>query len=173
MGSPLFEDVAFVYRQQRKLAEAAAQQLDDTQFFHTLDPGSNSIAVIMKHVGGNLRSRWTHFLRSDGEKADRNRDGEFVAADESRDDIMRVWSEGWQALEATLASLTPADLEHTVTIRGEPHTVIQALLRNLAHSAHHAGQIVLLAKALARDEWRTLSIPRPGAERQLQNYWVR
>ncbi len=173
IGSQIIEDVVFVYRQQRSLAEAAALQIDDAQFFQVSDPESNSVAVIMKHVGGNLRSRWTDFLASDGEKPDRNRAGEFVTENSPRADIMRTWNEGWQRLENTLAALTPEDLAGTVTIRGEPHTVIQALLRNLAHASHHAGQIVLLAKSLAGAEWRSLSIPRGDSTRVAGNFWVR
>jgi uncharacterized protein DUF1572 len=137
-----------------------------------LDPESNSIAAIMKHVGGNLRSRWTDFLASDGEKPDRNRPGEFEAANQTRQEIIGIWHTGWQALENTLASLGEADLERRVTIRGEAHTVQQALVRNLAHTSHHAGQIVYLSKLLARGQWQTLSIPR-NAGQPAQNYWVR
>ncbi|MGH7468545.1 MAG: DUF1572 family protein [Longimicrobiales bacterium] len=167
----MLDDIAFVYRQQRRLAEAALQQLNDAQFFHVADPESNSIAVIVKHVGGNLRSRWTDFLTADGEKADRNRAGEFVTTNQSRSDIMSIWSLGWQRLEDTIASLSPADLQSTVTIRGEPHSVFQALVRNLAHSSHHAGQIVFLAKTLAGDSWRNLSIPRAGDANITGNFW--
>src|SRR5262245_13115098 len=155
-ASQLVEDVAYVYRQQRQLAEAAALQVDDSQFFQTLDSESNSIATIMKHVGGNLRSRWTDFLTSDGEKPDRNRPGEFETPKQTRQEILGIWSTGWQALESTLASLSEADLQRTVTIRGEAHTVQQALVRSLAHTSHHAGQIVYLAKLLARGQWQTL-----------------
>ncbi|MGH7459403.1 MAG: DinB family protein [Pseudomonas sp.] len=172
IGSQLLADAAFVYNQQRRLAEAAAQQIDDAQFFQVADRESNSVAVIMKHVGGNLRSRWTEFLTSDGEKPDRNRDGEFITEGENRSDVMRTWNEGWQRLEDTLASLTSADLQRSVTVRGEPQTVIQALLRNLSHASHHAGQIVLLAKSMAGAEWRTLSIPRGDSSRVAGNFWV-
>src|SRR5690606_5792830 len=121
----------------------------------------NSVAVLMKHVGGNLRSRWTGFLTTDGEKPDRDRDSEFaIGPDDSRDRILDRWQEGWRCLEDALRSLDPADLERTVHIRGEPHTVPQALHRSLAHTAQHTGQIVLLAKHLCGSAWRTLSIPR-------------
>jgi hypothetical protein len=172
-GRQLLDDVAFVYRQQRRLAEGALQQIDDAQFFQATDPESNSIAAIVKHVGGNLRSRWTDFLTSDGEKPDRNRDGEFETANQTRAEIMDVWNQGWRQLEITLAALETADLERTVTIRAEPHSVVQALVRNLAHAAHHAGQIVFLAKSLAGPGWRTLSIPRAGSTRVVGNFWVR
>jgi hypothetical protein len=171
IGTHALQDIAFVFRQQRRLAEAAAQQLDDEQFFHAPNEEANSVAVIMKHVGGNLRSRWTDFLTTDGEKPDRNRDGEFVVAGESRASVMQTWNEGFARLETTLQMLTAADLARTVTIRGEPHTVLQALIRNLAHTSHHAGQVVHLAKIIARDAWLTLSIPRGGAQ-VLGNFWV-
>lgn len=149
------------FHAQRTLAEKAAAQVDDGALFATLDPESNSIAVVMQHVGGNLRSRFTDFLTSDGEKPDRDRDGEFVTiAGETRDDVMVRWEAGWRALERTLATLRPEDLLRTVTIRGEPMLVVQALGRALAHVAQHAGQVVLLAKHHAREGWQTLSIPR-------------
>jgi hypothetical protein len=171
IASQLVGDAAYAYRQQRRLAEAAAQQVNDSQFFQTFDAESNSIATIMKHVGGNLRSRWTDFLTSDGEKPDRNRPGEFETANQTRQEITDTWNTGWLALESALASLGKDDLERTITIRGEPH-VLQALMRNLAHTSHHAGQIVYLAKLLARGQWQTLSIPR-GQEQPGHNYWVR
>ena len=170
--SPVVASIAFVFAQQRKLAEGAAQQVDDAQFFHTLAPEANSIAILMKHVGGNLRSRWTDFLTSDGEKPDRNRDGEFVITNDTRSDIMRIWNTGWTQLETTLASLRGDDLGKTVTIRAEAQTVTQALTRSLAHASHHAGQIVLLARALAGDHWQTLSIPRNKSQRVAGNFWV-
>jgi hypothetical protein len=171
-GRQLLDDIAFVFGQQRRLAEAAELQVNDRQFFASPDTNTNSIAIIMKHVGGNLRSRWADFLRSDGEKPDRNRDGEFLTENASRADILRIWNNGWQTLETTLAALEPADLERTVFIRGEPHLVTQALLRNLAHAAHHSGQIVFLAKVMAGPNWKTLSIPRGGSAATLGNFWV-
>ena len=171
-GKQWIADAAHVFNQQRRLAEGAAKQVDDEAFYRALDPESNSIAVIMKHVGGNLRSRWTDFLISDGEKPDRNRDGEFITDGESRADIMRTWNDGWQRLEDALKSLQPDDLTRTVTIRGEPCSVIQALLRNLAHASHHCGQIVFLAKAMAQSDWQTLSIPRGGSARVAGNFWA-
>ena len=168
----ILASIAFVFGQQRKLAEGAARQVDDTQFFHSPAPDANSIAVIMKHVGGNLRSRWTDFLTTDGEKPDRNRNGEFIITNESRADIMRMWENGWSQLEKTLASLRADDLHKTVTIRGEPHTVDQALTRSLAHASHHAGQIVLLARILAGEQWQTLSIPRDTTQRVRGNFWT-
>lgn len=172
IGKPLLADLQFVYRQQRRLAEAAAEQVDDQAFFHAADQSANSIAVIMKHVGGNLVSRWTDFLTTDGEKPDRNRDGEFIVAGDTRADVMRTWNQGWERLEGTLAALHAEDLARTVTIRGEAHTVVQALIRNLAHAAHHAGQIVLAARTLAGADWQSLSIPRAGSTGVRGNFWV-
>ncbi|HSL69175.1 MAG TPA: DUF1572 family protein [Longimicrobiales bacterium] len=172
LGTHILQDIALVYRQQRRLAEAAARQLDDEQFFHAPTPDANSVAVIMKHVGGNLRSRWTDFLTSDGEKPDRNRDGEFMVEGESRASVMQTWDDGFASLEGALSALTAADLARTVTIRGEPHTVVQALIRNLAHTSHHAGQVVHLAKMLTGSAWLTLSIPRGGSKQVLGNFWV-
>ena len=172
LGRHVLDDIAFVFAQQRRLAEAAALQINDTQFFATPDGLTNSIAVMMKHVGGNLRSRWSDFLNSDGEKPDRNRDGEFVAEKASRADILQIWNNGWQTLESTLGTLQPEDLQRTVLIRGEPHTVTQALVRSLAHASHHAGQIVFLAKVMSGPGWKTLSIPRGGSAQVLGNFWV-
>ena len=149
------------FRAQRTLAEKAAAQVDDRGMFAALDAGSNSIAVVMQHVGGNLRSRFTDFLTSDGEKPDRDRDGEFLTiVGQTRVDIMAKWESGWRALERALEMLRPEDLVRTVTIRGEPMLVVQALGRALAHVSQHAGQVVLLAKHQAGERWQTLSIPR-------------
>lgn len=145
----------------REQVERAAAQVDDAAFFATPGAEDNSIAVIMKHMGGNLRSRFTDFLTSDGEKPDRDRDAEFeIAAGETRAKVEARWREGWDTLFAALDALTPDDLGRTVLIRGEPHTVLQALERQQTHHAYHAGQIVLLAKHLAGADWKTLSIPR-------------
>ena len=149
------------FRAQRTLVERAIAQVDERALFATLDAESNSIAIILQHMGGNLRSRFTDFLTSDGEKPDRDRDGEFLTiAGAARADIEARWNVGWQVLTRTLESLTPADLLRTVTIRGESMLVVQALGRSLAHMAQHAGQVVLLAKHLAGERWQTLSIPR-------------
>ena len=149
------------FRAQRTLAEKAVAQVGDGEMFATLDPESNSIAVVMQHVGGNLRSRFTDFLTSDGEKPDRDRDGEFLTiVGETRADVLARWDAGWRALERTLETLRAEDLLHTVTIRGERMLVVQALGRALAHVAQHAGQVVLLAKHRAGERWQTLSIPR-------------
>jgi hypothetical protein len=161
LGEALLAELRERFRQQRTLAERAAAQVDDAAFFATLDEESNSIAVVMQHMGGNLRSRFTDFLTTDGEKPDRQRDAEFERTDgTTREDVMARWSAGWGALERTLDLLGPDDLLRTVTIRGEPMPVIQALGRALAHQAQHAGQVVLLAKHRAGAGWTTLSIAR-------------
>jgi hypothetical protein len=151
-------------RQLRKLksqADQAIAQTTDEHLFATLDPESNSIAVIMKHVAGNMRSRWTNFLTSDGEKPHRERDLEFeIEPADTRDAVVSVWNAGWDLLFQAIASLTPADLASTVTVRAEPHSVLEAISRQTTHYAAHVGQIVLLAKHYAGPRWRTLSIPR-------------
>ena len=149
------------FDKQRIAAERAMAQVDDDAFFATLGEDENSIAIIAKHMSGNLRSRFRDFLTSDGEKPDRNRDGEFeVSEDETRAGVMAQWTAGWSTLDTALRALSAADLARTVYIRGEGASALQALLRALAHQAQHAGQIVLLARHLAGTRWRTLSIPR-------------
>jgi hypothetical protein len=159
-GSLQLSDALREFNNQRKLAERALAQLADDEFFRSLGDDENSIAIIVKHVGGNLRSRWTDFLTTDGEKPDRNRDGEFEPDASSRDDVMQIWSNGFAALEATLQSLEPDDLLATVRIRGEPLTAVQALHRSLAHTAQHVGQIILLARHWRGPQWQTISMPR-------------
>jgi len=160
------QDLEHEFRRLKTLAEEAAAQLDDDGFIPTLGDGDNSIPVLMKHIGGNLRSRWTDFLTTDGEKPDRHRDREFHIGDaESHDDIRKIWELGWAALFEALGSLRPDDWERTVFIRREPHTVRQASYRSLGHIAYHVGQIVLLAKHHAGESWRTLSIPRGETEK--------
>jgi hypothetical protein len=145
----------------RRTAERAMAQIDDRAFFAAPDPATNSVAITVKHLGGNLRSRFTDFLTTDGEKPDRDRDAEFVVGPEdTRERLLAAWARGWAALEEALAALAPADLARTITIRGEPHTVVGALGRSLAHAAYHVGQIVLLAKHYAGPAWTTLTIPR-------------
>jgi len=144
----------------KKLAEKAFEQISDEEFFTMIDAESNSIAAIAKHVGGNLRSRWRDFLTSDGEKADRNRDAEFIAETDSRDSIMRIWNAGWSVLFETLESLRTEDLGKIVQIRAEQFTVVRALNRSLTHTAYHVGQIVFLAKHLCETNWKTLSVPK-------------
>ncbi|HYP49381.1 MAG TPA: DinB family protein [Pyrinomonadaceae bacterium] len=149
------------FQNYKKLAEKSFEQISDEEFFRTLNDESNSIATIAKHIAGNLRSRWTEFLTADGEKPDRNRDSEFVAFEnDTRKSLLEFWNAGWQAALTTIESLQPADLEKTVKIRGENHTVVEAVNRSIAHTAYHVGQIVFLAKFLRDTDWQTLSIPR-------------
>ncbi len=153
------------FERYKTLADKAIAQVSDEELFTTIDPESNSLAIIMKHVGGNLRSRWTGFLTSDGEKPDRDRDAEFETGQlKTRQAVLEQWEAGWRALAGALAALQPADFGKTVTIRGEPHTVTQAANRSLAHTASHVGQIVFLAKHLCSGEWKTLSIPKRGSK---------
>ncbi|HZD33402.1 MAG TPA: DUF1572 family protein [Candidatus Angelobacter sp.] len=145
----------------KRHADAAMDQLNDEQFFAMLDAEANSVAILVKHVAGNLLSRFTDFLTSDGEKPNRERDKEFiVAAEASRTAIMETWAKGWQLLLDTVQSLHPDDLARQITIRSEPHTVMQAITRQIAHHASHVGQIVMLAKHWKGTEWKTLSVPR-------------
>ncbi len=154
------EDSLAVFRQYKELAEKAMAQAGDAQLFALLDGEANSIALIVKHMAGNMRSRWTDFLTTDGEKPDRNRDSEFVEPPATREALLAVWEQGWRSVFDALEPLTDADLGRTVTIRGEPHSVMQAINRQIAHYAQHIGQIVLLAKHFAGEEWRTLTIPK-------------
>ena len=151
-------------RQLKKLkvqADKAMAQIDDGQLFLALDPESNSIATIVKHMAGNMRSRWTDFLASDGEKPDRNRDTEFeLTAADTAAQLRSAWENGWALLLETVSSLTPADLERTIYIRGEAHNVVEAINRQAAHYAAHVGQIVMLAKHFAGPRWQSLSIPK-------------
>jgi hypothetical protein len=149
------------FRQLKGLADKALAQVGDDDLFTVLDPESNSIAVIMKHLVGNMRSRWTDFLTSDGEKPDRNRDAEFeLDGEDSAQALKAAWEAGWALVLETVASLKPEDLHRTVRIRGEAHTVMQAICRQATHYAGHTGQIVLLAKHFAGARWRALTIPR-------------
>jgi len=161
LGTTMIEDTLLTFRRQKELAERALSQVDDQDFFRTIDAESNSIAIIVKHVGGNLKSRWTDFLTTDGEKPERDRDGEFLVADETnRRAIMGIWEAGWAALFNSFSLLRPADLLATVHVRGESLTAVAAMHRSVAHIAQHVGQIVLLAKHYRTTDWKTLSIPR-------------
>jgi hypothetical protein len=152
-------------RGHKHLAEGAIAQLNDEELFRVIDPESNSVAIIMKHMAGNMRSRFVDFLTTDGEKPTRHRDTEFVIdANTTRDDVMRTWEEGWNIVFDALKSLHPEDVMKTVVIRGEEHTVLQAINRQIAHYAHHSGQILFLAKHLRGSEWKTLSVPRGKSE---------
>ena len=154
------EDALAVFHYYKRLAERAMEQVTDEQLFAVIDPEANSIAVIVKHMAGNMRSRWTDFLTTDGEKPNRDRDSEFVDPPATRSDVLAAWEDGWNRLFTALEPLTDADLGRTVAIRGEAHSVMQAINRQLAHYPHHVGQIVLLAKHFACDRWQSLSVPR-------------
>src|SRR5574341_1408475 len=153
------------FRSLKRLGDRAMEQLDDGQFFVTLDPESNIFAIISKHMAGNMRSRWMDFLTSDGEKPDRHRDQEFIVdTNTTRANVIEWWERGWKYLFDALETLKPEDVMRTVTIRQEPHTVVQAISRQLGHYAMHVGQIVFLAKHLKSAEWKTLSVPRGKSE---------
>jgi hypothetical protein len=154
------EDSLAIFRYYKTLAERAMEQATDEHLFATLDGEMNSIAIIVKHMAGNMRSRWTDFLTTDGEKPDRNRDTEFEAPPQTREALMAVWEDGWARVFGALEPLSEAEMHRTVTIRGEPHSVMQAINRQVAHYAHHIGQIILLAKHFAHDRWNSLSVPR-------------
>jgi hypothetical protein len=155
----------------KRMADRAVEQVPEDKLHIALDANTNSIAVIMKHVAGNLLSRWTDFLSTDGEKPWRNRDSEFVDTFGSRAELLEFWERGWDCLRKTLQSLKGEDLEKTITIRGEPHTVPQALERSLGHTCYHIGQIVLVARIHAGEKWNTLTIPRGSSEQFNQTHW--
>jgi len=158
----MYLDEAFrSLRGHKRLAEGAIAQLSDEEFFALPDAESNSVAIVVKHMTGNMRSRFTDFLTSDGEKSDRNRDQEFIiAADATRIEILDAWEKNWQVVFDALGALSGDDLTREVTIRGEPHTVLRAINRQVAHYAYHVGQIVFLAKHWKGSEWKTLSVPK-------------
>ncbi|HEY0459970.1 MAG TPA: DUF1572 family protein [Pyrinomonadaceae bacterium] len=153
-------DILEAFRNYKKLAERAIEQVSGEEYFKAIDEESNSIASVVKHIGGNLRSRWTDFLTADGEKADRNRDAEFVSDADTRESLTALWETGWNALFGTLESLTAEDFSKTVQIRGEDYSVVRAMNRSLAHTAYHVGQIAFLAKHFRASDWKTLSVPR-------------
>ena len=156
-----FEDAVKALRAYKKLAEKAIAQVKDEEFFVTLDEESNSIAIIMKHMAGNMFSRWTDFLTSDGEKPNRNRDMEFVIERQTtKEQVIDYWERGWKCAFEALEPLRPEDFEKTVMIRGEEHTIVQAINRQMTHYAYHVGQIVFLAKHFRSAEWKSLSVPR-------------
>ena len=148
------------FRNYKKMAERAVEQISDEDFFALIDPEANSVALIVKHIGGNLHSRWRDFLTSDGEKSDRHRDTEFDLMGDSRDSLMKFWETGWQTLFDAIEPLSVEDFSRTVPIRGEPHTIVEAINRQLTHYAYHIGQIVLLAKHFKSADWKTLSVPK-------------
>jgi len=154
------KDSLTLFRYYKKLAERAIEQITDEQLSAVLDGEMNSIAIIVKHMAGNMRSRWTDFLTSDGEKPDRWRDSEFENPAATRAALMSLWEEGWNCVFTALEPLSDADMDRTVTIRGEAHSVMQAINRQIAHYAYHCGQIVFLAKHLQSKQWKSLSVPR-------------
>jgi hypothetical protein len=158
------EDSKAIFRQYKKLAESAMAQVTEEQLTAELDPQSNSIATIVKHLAGNMSSRWTDFLTSDGEKPTRNRDSEFEEPPATRSEVMAVWDSGWRCLFDALDGLSDADLSRTITIRGEAHSVMQAINRQVGHYGYHCGQIVFLAKHLQSANWKCLSVPRKQSE---------
>jgi hypothetical protein len=158
------DDARAIFRQYKKLADGAIIQVSDADLYCVLDPEMNSIAIIMKHMAGNMLSRWTDFLTTDGEKPSRNRDSEFEDPPTPRAELLAMWESGWSCLFAALEPLTEADLTRTITIRGEPHSVMQAINRQVAHYSYHCGQIVLLAKHFQCSQWKSLSVPRKQSE---------
>ena len=161
IGANFLEDALWTFRYYKQLAERAFAQIDDADFFRVIDEESNSIAVNMKHMAGNMISRWTDFLTTDGEKPERNRDLEFVMLPETtKAEMIAYWEKGWQCIFQALAPLRPEDLMRTITIRGQDHTVVQAINRQIAHYAYHVGQIVYLAKHFKSSAWQSLSVPK-------------
>jgi hypothetical protein len=158
------QDSISLFRHYKKMGDAALVQCPEDKLGVEIDPVSNSIAVIVKHMVGNMRSRWKDFLTSDGEKADRNRDGEFEGGAVSQAVVLEWWESGWKIFLAALEGLSEEDLTKTVTIRGEAHSVMQAINRQMAHYSYHIGQVAFLARHFAGDEWKTLSIPKKGSK---------
>jgi uncharacterized damage-inducible protein DinB len=154
------KDAIDLFRHYKRLADNAIAQCPDDQLSAEIDPKSNSIAIIVKHMTGNMRSRWTDFLTTDGEKPDRHRDSEFEAPAKTRAELLALWEAGWKLLFDALTPLTDAELSKTVTIRTEPHSVMQAINRQTAHYSYHIGQIVYLARHFAGSQWKTLTIPK-------------
>ncbi|HEU0079376.1 MAG TPA: DUF1572 family protein [Longimicrobiaceae bacterium] len=159
-------DSAASFRKYKIMADQSLARVTDEQFFATLDAEANSLALLVKHMAGNLLSRWTDLLTSDGEKPDRDRDSEFeIAPSDTRESLMARWEAAWSCAFGSLEALAPADLDRTIRIRGEPHSLVQAINRQVTHAAYHVGQIVFLAKHFQSDAWQSLSIPR-GQSRQ-------
>jgi hypothetical protein len=158
------QDSLSLFRYYKKLAERAMEQVTDEQLFAALDGEMNCIAIIIKHLAGNMRSRWIDFLNSDGEKSDRKRDPEFENPPATRAELMKVWEQGWSCVFTALEPLSEADVDRTVMIRGEPHSVMQAINRQIAHYSYHCGQIVFLAKHLQASTWKALTVPRGKSE---------
>src|SRR5881394_203584 len=161
MGAHFLQDALRTFRDYKKLAEGAFAQIDNADFFRTVDEESNSIAVNVKHMAGNMLSRWSDFLTTDGEKPERDRDLEFVMLTETtKAEMIAYWEKGWECTFAAIEPLQPEDLMRTIRIRGQDHTVVQAINRQIAHYAYHIGQIVYLAKHFKGSEWQTLSVPK-------------
>lgn len=162
-----------VFRKYEQLGKSAFNQIGGQQFHWQPDPESNSIAIIIRHLHGNMLSRWTDFLSSDGEKTGRNRDNEFERTQLEKDELVRLWDQGWRVLFSTLESLTEEDLNKTILIRGEKHLVSEALLRQVAHYAYHVGQIVFIAKMILKDRWNTLSIKKGESDQFNQSMFLK
>ena len=161
LGQHYLDDALQTFRDYRKLAERAFTQTSEQDFFRAIDPESNSIAIILKHMAGNMLSRWTDFLTTDGEKPNRNRDMEFeMLPNTTKAEMLAFWERGWQCVFAAIEPLTPDDLMKIVKIRGQDHTVVQAINRQISHYANHVGQIIFLAKHFKSAEWQSLSVPR-------------
>jgi hypothetical protein len=171
IGDSFIKAIISTFEANKRLADRAIEQVPDEKLHIALDANTNSIAVIMKHVSGNLQSRWTDFLTSDGEKPDRNRDDEFVDTFAGRAEMLEYWERGWSCLLSSLRSFTADDLGKTVAIRGEPHSVPLAIERSLGHTCYHVGQIVQLARIHAGPNWTTLTIPRGGSEEFNRAHW--
>lgn len=165
IGAAYLEDALRNFRSYKKLAEEAFAQIGDEDIFRLIDPEANSIAMLVKHMAGNMRSRWTDFLTSDGEKPDRHRDREFdIASGTTRTQVMQWWEQGWKYVFDAIEPLKPEDLGRSVYIAGREHSVLQAISRQLLHYAGHVNQIVLLAKHFRGSEWKSLSIPKGKSE---------
>jgi hypothetical protein len=164
MSAPIVETTFSELRKVKRLADQAIEQLDDAQLWTRIDPESNSVAVVMRHMAGNMRSRWTNFRTTDGEKPDRHRDQEFEDVVLTRDELLAEWEDGWKRLFDALSSITDADLQDTIYIREEPHTIHRAIVRQVVHYAGHTYQILALGKHLKGADWRTLSVPRGQSE---------
>lgn len=171
LGAAMLDGAKVAFQANKNWAEKAIAQTTNENMHKPLDENTNSIVVIMKHVAGNLRSRWTEFLTTDGEKEWRDRDDEFIDDFESRDQLQEAWEGGWHVLFETLDGLDSADLLKTVTIRGEPHPVPLAIQRSLSHSAYHCGQIILIARVHAGETWETITIPRGQSQSFNQAVW--
>jgi hypothetical protein len=172
LAADYLADLPDQFEKLKTLADKAVARVTDDEFFRTIDPASNSLAVILQHVGGNLRSRWKDFLTTDGEKPDRDRDAEFeVTAQTTRAQVVERWEEGWRILLSELRALTPVDLARDVFIRGERHSVVQAANRSFQHTAYHVGQIVFLARHLRADDWQSLSIPKGQSSALNKRAW--